>query len=259
MPADALPAAQATQSSGLRGSTALVTGAGRGIGRAVALTLAAAGADVVLLARTAAELDQVRDEIVEQGGSATTVGCDLTDVGSVERALSGHAPQILVNGAGINVPGPLIDAGDAALDRILDLNVRATLHVTRAVARTMVEAGRGGVIITITSQLGHVGAAGRVAYSMSKHAQEGMTRALAVELAPDGIRVVSVAPTFVDTDMTHAWMADDDFSQWVHDGIPLGRLATTHDVACAVRFLAGPEASMVTGSSLLVDGGWTAR
>jgi NAD(P)-dependent dehydrogenase (short-subunit alcohol dehydrogenase family) len=243
----------------LDGKTALVTGAGRGIGRAAAVALAAAGAELVLVSRTPDQLAEAAREIEQNGGMARTVPLDVTDNAAVREAFAGLGPlDILVNNAGVNRPQPFLEVDEATLDRVLALNVRAAFLVAQAGARLMV-AGAGGVIINVTSQMGHVGSErDRTVYVMSKHAIEGLTKAMAVELAPKGVRVVSIAPTFIDTPLVRPFFDDPTFRQWVLGHIPLGRLGTVEEVASAIVFLASPAAALVTGSSLLVDGGWTA-
>ncbi len=243
----------------LDGKTALVTGAGRGIGRAVALALASAGAELVLVSRTPSELDTVAREIACRGGKARTLPFDVTDAAAMRDAFAGLGTlDILVNNAGLNRPQPFLEVDEETLDRLLTLNVRAAFLVAQAAARLMVGQG-GGVIVNMSSQMGHVGSErDRTVYVMTKHAIEGLTKAMAVELAPKRIRVVSIAPTFIDTPLTRPFFADPAFKKWVLDRVPLGRLGTVEEVASAVVFLASPAASLVTGSSLLADGGWTA-
>ncbi|HZT88075.1 MAG TPA: glucose 1-dehydrogenase [Stellaceae bacterium] len=243
----------------LDGKSALVTGAGRGLGRGIAVALAAAGAEVVLNSRTAAELEVAAAEIAAAGGAARVLAFDVTDPAAVRTAFAGiERLDILVNNAGLNRPQPFLDVDEATLDRLIDLNIRALFRVAQAGARLMVEAG-GGVIVNVSSQMGHVGSElNRSAYVMTKHAVEGLTKAMAVELAPKGVRVVSIAPTFIMTAMTRPFLDNPDFSKWVHDRIPLGRLGTVEEVGHAVVFLASPAAALITGSSLLADGGWTA-
>jgi NAD(P)-dependent dehydrogenase (short-subunit alcohol dehydrogenase family) len=244
----------------LDGKTALVTGAGRGIGRAAALALAAAGAELVLVSRTPSELAVVAREIEHAGGRARTLRLDVTDSGAVRQAFGGlETLDILVNNAGLNRPQPFLEVDEETLDRLLGLNVRAAFLVAQAAARRMVAAGSGGVIVNMSSQMGHVGSGrDRTVYVMTKHAIEGLTKAMAVELAPQRVRVVAIAPTFVDTPLTRPFFADPEFRRWVLGHIPLGRLGTVDEVAAAIVFLASPAASLVTGSSLLADGGWTA-
>ncbi len=242
------------------GSRALVVGAGRGLGRAAASALAELGCDLVLVSRSADQLQDAADEIRSLGTDVRTVVCDATDSGAVAELIGSLATvDVLVNSAGTNVPMPFVDATDEIYDRIMDTNVRATVMVTQHVVRAMLRDGRPGAIVNVSSQLGHVGAAGRVLYSASKHAVEGFTKALAVELAPAGIRVNSVAPTFVETEMTAPFLADPAFRRSVVDRIPLGRLGTMAEVADAIAFLVSPQASLITGTSLVVDGGWTAQ
>ena len=243
----------------LDGKTALVTGAGRGIGRATALALAGAGAELILVSRTPSELDEVAREITSHGGKAQALPFDVTRSDVVRDAFAGLGRlDILVNNAGLNRPQPFLEVDEATLDLLIGLNVRATFIVAQAAAQLMVANG-GGVIINMSSQMGHVGSdLNRTVYVMTKHALEGLTKAMAVELAPKGVRVVSIAPTFVTTPLTKPFFDDPVFKKWVLDRIPLGRLGTVEEVAHAVVFLASPAAALVTGSSLLVDGGWTA-
>jgi NAD(P)-dependent dehydrogenase (short-subunit alcohol dehydrogenase family) len=240
---------------------ALVTGAGRGIGRACALALAEAGADIVAVSRTARELDDLAAEVRRMGRRATPVACNVTDSERV-RALIGDMPRldVVVASAGMNVPEPLLEVSDARLDSLLELNVRATFVTVQAAARTMVEGGNGGTIVVISSQMGHVGAPDhRSVYCTTKHAVEGLVKAAAVELAPHGVRVNAVAPTFVETPMTAPFLADPAFRADVERRIPLGRVGRPEDVTGAVLYLASDAAALVTGTSLLVDGGWTAQ
>jgi NAD(P)-dependent dehydrogenase (short-subunit alcohol dehydrogenase family) len=249
----------ATDPFRLDGKTALVTGAGRGIGRAVALALAAAGAELVLVSRTRSGLEEVAGEIARHGGRAQTLPFDVTDSAAMRTAIAGLGRlDILVNNAGLNRPQPFLEVDEETLDRLLTLNVRAAFLTAQAAAKRMV-AQKGGVIINMSSQMGHVGSErDRTVYVMTKHALEGLTKAMAVELAPKGVRVVSIAPTFIDTPLVRPFFDDPTFRQWVLDRIPLGRLGAVEEVASAVVFLASPAAALVTGSSLLVDGGWTA-
>jgi NAD(P)-dependent dehydrogenase (short-subunit alcohol dehydrogenase family) len=243
----------------LDGKTALVTGAGRGIGRAIALALAAAGAELILVSRTKSQLDEVAREIVATGGTAHMLPFDVTDTAAMRSAFAGvERLDILVNNAGLNRPQPFLEVDEATLDQLLTLNVRAAFLVAQSAARLMAAQG-SGVIINMSSQMGHVGSErDRTVYVMTKHAIEGLTKAMAVELAPKGVRVVSIAPTFVQTPLTKPFFDDPETRKWIIDRIPLGRGGTVEEVAQAVVFLASPAASLVTGSSLLVDGGWTA-
>lgn len=248
----------------LDGRIALVSGAGRGIGRSVALALASCGAEVYLLARTAVEIDQLAAQIRQDGGAAHGLVCDVTDAAGVARAFGSiPALDILVNNAGTNIPEPLVDVTEAHLDLMVDLNVKAMFRVAQAGAKKMLESAvrseRGGAIVNVSSQMGRVGAPNRTVYCMTKHAVEGLTKAMAVELAPMNIRVNSVAPTFIETPLTAPMFARGDFSKWVHERIPMGRLGRLEEVAATVLFAVSPAASLMTGASLVVDGGWTAQ
>ena len=248
----------------LDGRSALVTGAGRGIGLAIATGLAQAGAEVYLVSRTRQELEQAADSIRSAGGAGIPVVCDITAGAEVRPALA-RIPRldILINNAGGNIPEPFVEVSEEHLDRVLALNVRAAFLVAQAAARKMLEAPdrkeRGAAIVNISSQMGHVGSPGRSVYCMTKHALEGLTKALAVELAPHNIRVNSVAPTFIETPMTAPFFDEPRFRDWVLSRIPLGRLGKLEEVVAAVAFLASPAASLITGASLVVDGGWTAQ
>ena len=244
----------------LDGKIALVTGAGRGIGEGCARGLAEAGAEVILMSRTGVELDELETRILADGGRARTAVCDVTDTAAV-KALVPELGRIdvLVNNAGTNVPEPFVEVTEENYDRIMNLNVRATFMVSQAVAKTMIERSNGGSIIHISSQMGHVGAPNRTVYSTSKHATEGLTKAMAWDLAPHGIRVNAVAPTFIETPMTRPFLDDKAFVEDTLSRIALGRFGQPQDVAAAVVYLASLASDMVTGTSLLVDGGWTAR
>lgn len=248
-----------TPSLRVDGLSALVTGAGRGIGLAAAHALAQAGATVTLVARSALEIEAAATDIRAHGGQATAHMLDVTDSGAVTAFVAVHGPfDILVNNAGTNRPSRITDMTDADYDAVMDLNVKATMFVTREVARALIDAGKPGSIITISSQMGHVGGPKRALYCATKHAVEGMTKALAWELGPHGIRANTVCPTFIETAMTEKMFADTDFRQYVESRIALGRLGRLEDIMGAVVFLASAASAMVTGSALMVDGGWTA-
>jgi NAD(P)-dependent dehydrogenase (short-subunit alcohol dehydrogenase family) len=244
----------------LEQQVALVTGASRGIGRAVSLALAAAGADVLLLGRSRDQLESLAAEIATIGRQAIPVVCDVTKPADLERVFATlERLDLVVNNAGMNIPEPFLEVSLAHFEQIFDLNIKAAFFVAQYAAKQMVARKSGGVIVNLSSQMGHVGAANRTVYCASKHALEGLTKALAVELAPHQIRVVSVAPTFIETDFTRPMLEDEHFRHSVLSSIPLGRLGSVEDVANAVVFVASPAARMMTGSSLLLDGGWTAR
>ncbi len=239
---------------------AAITGASRGIGRACALELAKDGFDVALIGRTLESLEAVAMEVKALNCVAFVVQADASSLESLKSALhSLPRLDVLVNNVGTNIPEPFLEVTETHFDQIFNLNVRSAFFATQIAVQKILEHGQGGAIINITSQMGHVGAVNRTVYCASKHALEGFTKALAVELAPQKIRVVSVAPTFIKTDLTRPMLENTDFQNSVLQSIPLGHVGTPEDVAHAVAFLASPKANLITGTSLLVDGGWTAR
>ena len=257
--ADAAQDALRTPPMRLDGLVGVVTGAGRGLGRACAIALADAGAEVALVSRTQSELETLAAEIAARGGKARVVTCDILDTKQVkERIEALERIDILVNNAGGNIPEPFVEVSEEHLDRILTLNVRAAFLVAQSVARRMIAGGRGGSIIHMSSQMGHVGAPNRTVYCMTKHATEGLSKAMAVELAPHRIRVNAIGPTFVITPLTRPFFERKAFRDDTLSRIPLGHLAELEDIMGAVVFLASPAAAMITGASLTIDGGWTA-
>jgi NAD(P)-dependent dehydrogenase (short-subunit alcohol dehydrogenase family) len=244
----------------LDGRVAVVTGASRGIGRGCAIALAEAGADIMLMARSHSELEETACEVRAIGQNVQSVVCDVTDSRQVEGAVDLlEQIDVLVNNAGTNVPEPFLEVSEENLDSMLAVNVKGVFLVAQAAARRMVERGEGGSIINVSSQMGHVGAPKRTVYCATKHAVEGLTKAMAVELATHNVRVNSVAPTFVETPMTKPFLKDEAFREDTLSRIPMGRLGRVEDVTSAVLFLASPAAGLITGASLLVDGGWTAQ
>ncbi len=249
-----------TPSFRLDGKRALVTGAGRGIGLAAATALADAGADVTLVARSKDEIEAAAAQMRAAGNKATAAAIDVTDIDAVRAFVAKAEPfDILVNNAGSNRPAFMIDVTIEDFDAIFKLNVRSAFFVAQAVVKRLVEANKPGSIIHISSQMGHVGGPRRTVYCASKAAIEGLTKAMGVELGPHGIRVNALAPTFIETPMTRPFLQDENFRQSVLDKIKLGRLGQVEDLMGAIVFLASDASALMTGASLLVDGGWTAE
>jgi NAD(P)-dependent dehydrogenase (short-subunit alcohol dehydrogenase family) len=249
-----------TPSSRLDGKRALVTGGGRGIGLAAASALAQAGAHVTLAARTKAEIEQAAAAIRARGDKADAMVLDVTDLPAMQSAIANAEPfNILINNAGTNRPKMLMDVSIDDFDVIMGLNVRAAYFVAQAVARRLLEVRQSGSIINISSQMGHVGAARRTIYCASKHAMEGFTKAMAIELAPHNIRVNSLGPTFLETPMTRPFFENKAFRDEVLSKIKLGRLGQLDELTGAIVFLASDASSLMTGSALVLDGGWTAE
>jgi NAD(P)-dependent dehydrogenase (short-subunit alcohol dehydrogenase family) len=244
----------------LDGKRALVTGGGRGVGLAAASALASAGAHVTLAARTKSEIEQAAATIRARGDQAETLVLDVTDIDAVRKAIAQAAPfQILINNAGMNRPAYLPDVTIEDFDAIFALNVRAAFFMAHAVALRLIAAKLPGSIINVSSQMGHVGAARRSVYCASKHAVEGFTKAMAIELAPHNIRVNSLGPTFLETPMTRPFFENKEFRDEVLAKIKLGRLGQLDEITGAIVFLASEASSLMTGSALVLDGGWTAE
>ena len=248
-----------TPSFRLDGRRALVTGAGRGIGLAAAAALAEAGAHVTLCARSAGEIEDAAEALRGKGFSADTLPLDVMDLAAADAAVMRSDPyDVLVNNAGTNRPNPFVDVSVADFDAVMGLNVRAAFFIAQAVSRRLIAAGKPGSIINISSQMGHVGGANRSVYCASKWAMEGFSRAMAIDLAPHGIRVNTLCPTFIETPLTRPYFENAAFKQSVLSKIKLGRLGTVEDLMGAIVFLASDASSLMTGSSMLIDGGWTA-
>ena len=242
----------------LDGLQGVVTGASRGLGKGCALALAGAGADVTVIGRNQVDLDSVAEEIRAVGRKATVIPIDVTNIGLFADKLGELSRiDIFVNNAGTNRPQPFLSVDPETYDALMDVNLRGAFFAAQAAARMMVAAKHGGSIINMSSQAGHRALRDRTVYSASKFGLEGLTKAMAFELAEHSIRVNAVAPTFVETPLASQFLQNKDFRNYVEGKIRLPRLGQVDDVAAAVLYLASPAASMVTGTSLLVDGGWT--
>lgn len=260
MPADSLPP---TPNFRLDGKRALITGGSRGIGLAAATVLADAGASVTLTGRDAGSLAEAADKIAKAGGTASTIALDMADVEAGQAALraameDGGPFDVLVNNAGTSRPNQMVDATIAEFDVVMSLNVRGAYFCAQTVAQGLLAAGKPGSIINISSQMGLVGGAGRTIYCASKFAVEGFTKAMAIELAPAGIRANTICPTFFETDLTEKTLSNEAFRADVISRIPMGRVGQVDELMGAVLFLASDASGLVTGISLPVDGGWTA-
>lgn len=248
-----------TPSFDLTGKTALVTGASSGIGLACAVALAEHGATVTIAARRADKLTGIAQDLGEAGFKALCLDLDISDAETTGQAIADAGPfDILVNSAGLARHTPALETTPEDFDEVMGVNLRGAYFVTQAVARGLKSADRGGSLINISSQMGHVGGRDRAVYCASKFAVEGFSKAMALELAPFGIRVNTICPTFILTDLTRPTFDDPDKRAWIMDKIKLGRPGRVEDIMGAVVYLASDAASLVTGTSMMVDGGWTA-
>ena len=248
----------------LKNKTALVTGAGKGIGRACAIALAEAGADLIIISRTKKDLDKVSRIIKKFKSKCNSFVCDVTNYNQVKQIINKQKKiDILVNNAGTNIPEHFTKVQKKNMEYIVKLNTIATFHLAQLCTLKMLKTKNrkkiGGSIINMSSQLGHVGGSIRSVYSMTKFGLEGLTRGMAIDLAKNNIRVNTVCPTFVETPMIKRFFKNKKFKKEMIKNIPLGRVADVSDVATAVAFLASDSSSMITGSSILIDGGWTAK
>jgi NAD(P)-dependent dehydrogenase (short-subunit alcohol dehydrogenase family) len=247
-----------TPSFRLDGKRALVTGAGRGIGLACAAALAEYGAAVTLCARSASELEEAAAAIRARGGLANTMVIDVTDTKAFAAAVDAAEPfDIFLNNAGTNRAKRVEDVTEDDYDVVMDLNLRAAYFAAQAVIKKLLATGHKGSIINMSSQMGHVGGPKRSLYCASKWAMEGFTRAMAIDLGDSGIRINTICPTFIETSMTKPFLADKDFGDYVLSKIKLGRVGQVEDLMGPVVFLASDASALMTGASLLVDGGWT--
>ena len=248
----------------IKNKIALVTGAGKGIGKASAIALAEAGADLIILSRTKSDLDKVKKQIIKLKRNCQTYICDVSNYDEVKSVFKEIKKiDILINNAGTNRPEHFLKIKKEDMDYVVDLNIKAAFHVAQMGAKIMIQSKNrksiGGSIINMSSQLGKVGAPIRSIYNMTKFGIEGLTRGMALDLAKNNITVSSICPTFVETPLVKNFFKDSKFKKTVMDNIPLGRLATESDIATGVVYLASNASSMMTGSSLVIDGGWTAK
>ena len=248
----------------VKNKTALVTGAGKGIGKASAIALAEAGADLIILSRTVDDLNKVKKKIIELKRKCKVFKCDISNYEEVKSVFKKISKlDILVNNAGTNRPDHFTKITKEDMDYVVDLNMKAAFHVAQMATKVLLKSksrkSKGGSIINMSSQLGKVGAPNRSIYNMTKFGLEGLTKGMALDLAKNNIRVNSICPTFVETPLVKNFFKDKKFKKAMMDNIPLGRLATESDIATAVVYLASNASSMITGSSLVIDGGWTAK
>ena len=240
---------------------ALITGAGKGLGRACAIALAEAGATIIALSRTKSDLDKLEQDIKKLDRKIIKISCDVMNYKEIKKKIDKiKTIDILVNNAGTNLPEPFVKVKQKSMNYLVDLNLKAAFNVAQLVVKKMIKnKNRPGSIIHMSSQLGHVGMSGRNVYNMTKFGIEGLTKGMSVELAKDNIRVNSVAPTFVETPMVKKFFKNKKFKKFALSNIPMKKIATESDVATAVCFLASSASSMITGTSILIDGGWTAK
>ena len=249
------------QKINLKKKYALVTGAGKGLGRACSIALAEAGATIIALSRTQSDLDKLEKDVKKVKGKIIKIQCDVMNYQDLKEKLNKiKIIDILVNNAGTNIPEPIEKIKQSSMNYLVDLNLKAAFNVAQLVVKKMLKnKKRSGSIINMSSQLGHVGMIGRNVYNMTKFGIEGLTKGMGVELAKKNIRVNSVAPTFVETPMVKRFFKNDKFKKLVLGKIPMGKVATESDIATTVCFLASSASSMITGTSIIIDGGWTAQ
>ncbi len=247
-----------------KGKYSLVTGAGKGLGKACTIALAEAGSNLILISRTQKDLDILEKNVKKKRVKCKTYVCDITNYNKIKDIISQQTKiDVLINNAGTNIPEHFLDVKKNNMDKIVNINIKAAFNVANLVAKKMILTKNrkkiGGAIINMSSQMGHVGGKIRSVYNMTKFGIEGLTKGMAIDLAKYNIRVNTVAPTFVVTPMTKQFLKNKQFKKDVLNNIPLGRFAEMSEISSAVVFLASDAASMITGTSLLVDGGWTAK
>ena len=248
-----------TPSFRLDGFRALVTGASSGIGLGCAVALAEAGADVVLASRNIKALNEAAEAIIMKGFSAETLQLDISDLVSIDTVLKDQKPfDVLVNSAGLGRHTPSLETSAEDFDEVMDVNLKGAYFLTQSIAKALIKAKKPGSLINISSQMGHVGGVDRAVYAASKHAVEGFTKAMAIEWGRHQIRVNTICPTFIRTPLTQSTFDNPERKKWIEEKIKLGRVGEVQDVMGAVVFLASEASSMITGSALMIDGGWTA-
>jgi NAD(P)-dependent dehydrogenase (short-subunit alcohol dehydrogenase family) len=248
-----------TPSFRLSGKRALVAGASSGIGLACAVALGQAGADVTLTARSTEKLNVLVDSMKSAGLAAESFKMDVSDIAATQTQVAENGPyDILVNSAGLARHTPAIETTEADFDAVSALNLKGAYFLTQAVAKGLIAAGKPGSLINITSQMAHVGGIDRAVYCGTKHGVEGFTKAMAIEWGPLGIRVNTVCPTFIRTALTEATFQDPDKIKWLQEKIKLGRVGEVTDIMGPVVYLASDASALMTGTHLMIDGGWTA-
>lgn len=248
-----------TPSFRLDGKRALVAGGSSGIGLAAAVALAEAGAEVTLAARKAGKLADVVAQMKNAGMAANALSLDIADIGATEAAVEASGPfDVLVNSAGLAIHSAALETTEADFDAVCDINIKGAYFLTRAVAKGLIEAGKPGSLINITSQMALVGGIDRAVYCATKHAVEGFTKAMAIEWGKQGIRVNTIGPTFVRTPLTEQTFSNPERVKWIMDKIKLGRVGEVTDMMGPVVYLASDASALMTGSHLSIDGGWTA-
>ncbi|WP_390911174.1 SDR family oxidoreductase [Pseudosulfitobacter sp. SM2401] len=248
-----------TPSFDLTGKRALVAGASSGIGLGCAVALAEGGAHVTLAARSVDKLETAVADMKAAGFSADALAMDVSDVVATQAAVAANGPyDILVNSAGLAIHSPALETTEADFDAVSNLNIKGAYFLTRAVAKGLVEAGKTGSLINISSQMAHVGGPDRAVYCATKHAVEGFTKAMAIEWGPVGIRINTICPTFIRTPLTEPTFSDPEKVKWLREKIKLGRTGEVADMMGAVLYLASDASSLMTGTHMLIDGGWTA-
>ncbi len=248
----------------LKNKTAVVTGAGKGLGRACAIALAEAGANLIIISRTEKDLNEVSKKIRKLKSKCKSYVCDITNYDQIKQVINNQSKiDILINNAGNNIPAHFTKVKNKDMEYMVKINTIATFNLAHLCALKMIKSKsrkkNGGSIVNMSSQMGHVGGPIRSVYNMNKFGLEGLTKGMSIDLAKYNIRVNTVCPTFVVTPMTRKFLKSKKFKKEVLGNIPLGRFAELSDIATAAVYLASDAASMITGTSLLVDGGWTAK